>query len=218
MDVRILRSAEDCCDCLRDSELRPVESEDDSCGTGRSETSASIPMRVQIDRLPAWLHCNGAALISRHCNFEGRNHPIPSSPAPELTFRLAGHNFTTKKSRLSKCVSLYCLVARIPTALFENALKRQFLYHINEFVRLSACSASETTDQVWIASGMTLHQTRSLMFCGGCPLSGRGSVVAWGTMLKAGKSRIRFPMRSLDFAIDLIFPAALLWPWGQLSL
>jgi hypothetical protein len=33
----------------------------------------------------------------------------------------------------------------------------------------------------------------------------RGSVVGWGTMLQAGRSRVRFPMRSLDFSIDLIF-------------
>jgi hypothetical protein len=45
----------------------------------------------------------------------------------------------------------------------------------------------------------------------------RGSVFGWNTMLHAGRSWIRFPMRSLDFSIDLILPAAL-WPWGQLSL
>jgi hypothetical protein len=35
------------------------------------------------------------------------------------------------------------------------------------------------------------------------------SIVGWGTMLQARRSRVRIPIRSLNFSIDLILPAAL---------
>ena len=37
------------------------------------------------------------------------------------------------------------------------------------------------------------------------------------TVASIGRSRVRFPMVSLEFFIDIILPAAL-WPWGWLSL
>jgi hypothetical protein len=45
----------------------------------------------------------------------------------------------------------------------------------------------------------------------------RDGAVGWGTALQAGRSRVRFPMVSLEFFIDIILPAAI-WPWGWLSL
>ena len=37
-----------------------------------------------------------------------------------------------------------------------------------------------------------------------------------GTALQVGRSRVRFPVVSLEFFIDIILPASL-WPWGRHS-
>jgi hypothetical protein len=39
------------------------------------------------------------------------------------------------------------------------------------------------------------------------------SVLGWGAILRAGRSRVRFPIRSLDFSVDVILLAALC-PWS----
>jgi len=45
-----------------------------------------------------------------------------------------------------------------------------------------------------------------------------GGICQWrGTALQVGRSRVRFPMVSLEFFVGIILPAAL-WPWGRLSL
>jgi hypothetical protein len=37
----------------------------------------------------------------------------------------------------------------------------------------------------------------------------RDSIVGWGNVLQAGRTRVPFRVRSLDFSVDLILPAAL---------
>ena len=44
-----------------------------------------------------------------------------------------------------------------------------------------------------------------------------GGAVGWGTALQAGRSRVRIPMLSLEFFIDIILTVTL-WPRGWLSL
>jgi hypothetical protein len=44
-------------------------------------------------------------------------------------------------------------------------------------------------------------------------LGARGSAVGSGTALQVVRSRVRFPMMSLEFFIDITLPAAL-WPGG----
>jgi hypothetical protein len=43
-------------------------------------------------------------------------------------------------------------------------------------------------------------------------MGARNSAVGSGTVLQAGRSRVRFPIVS-EFFIDIIVPAAI-WPWG----
>jgi hypothetical protein len=50
-----------------------------------------------------------------------------------------------------------------------------------------------------------------------CEIRAHDSIVSWGTMRQARRSRVAFPMRSLDFSVDLTLRAAL-WPWGRLGL
>jgi hypothetical protein len=72
----------------------------------------------------------------------------------------------------------------------------------------------------WVSTAYTVLYPRrqNLNICISLPFfKTRRSVVGWGTMLQARRSRFGFPMSSLNFSIDLILPATL-WPRGRLGL
>jgi hypothetical protein len=58
------------------------------------------------------------------------------------------------------------------------------------------------------------HRGGSLKSKSGGKLLHCSGAGGWGTALQAGRSRVRFPMVSLEFFIDIILPTAL-WPWGN---
>jgi hypothetical protein len=61
------------------------------------------------------------------------------------------------------------------------------------------------------------HLQTNFKDCSTNIMGARGGAVGWGTALQTGRSRVRFPIVSLEFFIDLILSVAL-WPWGGLSL
>ena len=72
---------------------------------------------------------------------------------------------------------------------------------------------------MWYFSPFTLYVAVSCDYYSPTVVTGaRGGAVGWGTALQGGKSRVQFPMVSVEFSIDIILPAApWLWRWLSIS-
>jgi hypothetical protein len=77
-------------------------------------------------------------------------------------------------------------------------------------VVLKIRKAKDLAAPLRIHTPMVKSDTRDFSYARSPTEGARGSIVGWGTVLQAGRSRIRLPMRSLEFSVYLILPAALL--------
>ena len=96
--------------------------------------------------------------------------------------------------------------------IFSHNISQTARFSKQETILNAKCTLILSTACAWNINHSTKNSARYHKYTGA-----RGGVVGWGTAVQIGRSRIRFPMMSLEFFIYIILPAAL-WPWGWLSL
>ena len=104
------------------------------------------------------------------------------------------------------------------TSVISYTTMLQILDRYSSVSRTCGCCTivqeSEWLLSEWMALCTLLQSNGHCMLRSGIS----GGIHQWrGTTLQAGRSRVRFPMVSLEFFVGIILPAAL-WPWGRFSL
>jgi hypothetical protein len=112
------------------------------------------------------------------------------------------------------CYLLALLGARHILHVSRIRVKARFSpqFHFCIFLTLPY-SSYQRVKNCWRELSMDVRRVLSFIYLNGA----RRGAVGWGTALQTGRSRVRFPMVSLEFFVDVILSAAL-WPWGWLSL
>ena len=139
-----------------------------------------------------------------------RLHCFLSSPWPSfrflsfMAFLIPSIQFFFVLPRALFCFGIHfnAILGNLPSAILWT-----WPYHVSWFCSISFIIVSSNPICYLILKFNTLLNIKGA----------RGGTVGWGTALQAGRSRVRFPMVSLEFFIDIILPATL-WPWGWLGL
>jgi hypothetical protein len=85
--------------------------------------------------------------------------------------------------------------------------------HLSSFITsIDTLSENDVAIPIIVCPGSRMHH----VYCGMSVSTCKGGGGRYGTTLQTGKSRVRFPMVSLEFFSYINFPVAL-WPWGRLS-
>ena len=115
---------------------------------------------------------------------------------------------------------LWTLVSSVSLCLFLFLCRRCTLRRYLEYALLFHFLQTRCSDWRWSCySSVTNNQCRincAFHVITVLHLGAPRGAVGWGTALQDDRSRVRFPMVSLEFLIDIILPSTL-WPWGRLG-
>jgi len=137
-----------------------------------------------------------------HWTVKSGPFPLPTKAQAffVITIQSIDHNFSRETDgRLHDKIFLVFYRTEKLTTTFTLRIGRHcFLRWTSWIVPPSSCSSSSVFALILVLDSRA-----------------RAGAVGWGTALQAGRSRVQFPMVSLDFFIDIILPATLC-SWSQI--